>query len=121
MGDLISRSALIKELEKDKNAVYSHVFAYVDSQYDAARLFMDLEVMINNQPTVEAEPVVHGEWIIKDKGLETNINTWRTTRSFSYKCSLCGYRTGNQGKYFNYCPNCGAKMDGGVKNECCDV
>ena len=51
--------------------------------------------------TEDAEPVRHGYWIdVRDK--------------FNYcmgvKCSKCGRRVKNGGE--NYCPNCGAKMDG---------
>ena len=27
-----------------------------------------------------------------------------------YKCSLCGFETGTQAEYFDYCPDCGARM-----------
>ena len=56
--------------------------------------------------------VVHGEWIVTDEGIALDANTWKAKRKYSYDCSLCGYHTGNQGKYFKFCPNCGAKMDG---------
>ena len=51
-------------------------------------------------PTVDAVVVVHGRWKHQyEKGM-------------SYKvCSICGNRNGLDLK-FNYCPNCGAKMDG---------
>ena len=54
--------------------------------------------------------VVHGEWI---------------ERRWVYECSVCGF-TCDDIRYLegvreaNYCPNCGAKVDGkkeGVKNE----
>jgi DNA-directed RNA polymerase subunit RPC12/RpoP len=57
---------------------------------------------INNAPTVEARP--HGKWIKHEWG---------------YSCSVCGesndYAYDNNIHKFtdNYCPNCGAKMDGG--------
>lgn len=58
--------------------------------------------MINEQPTVEAKPVVHGEWLKVNGCL-----------SWFYRCSVCGdfneYKT-------NFCKHCGANMRGG-KNE----
>lgn len=53
---------------------------------------------------VEAEPIVHGEWI-------HDINNL-------YACSECLMRQTQRmrGRLMNYCPNCGAKMDGG-KND----
>jgi hypothetical protein len=57
-----------------------------------------------------AEEVAHGYWI--DRPLDNFLK-------FEVKCSECGW-TGieNYDSYvdpsdFNYCPNCGAKMDGG--------
>lgn len=50
---------------------------------------------ISKQPTIEAAPVVHGEWI-----KETVLS----------KCSVCGFRLGAD--TYRYCPNCGAKMYG---------
>ena len=58
-------------------------------------------------PSIEAKPVVHGEWL-------------PTRDSNKKECSNCGvihliaqYPHGQA----NYCPNCGAKMDGGDQNE----
>ena len=47
-------------------------------------------------PTIDADPVRHGKWEFID---EPTIK--------AYKCSECG---GYHWKY-NYCPDCGAKMD----------
>jgi rubrerythrin len=95
MSDLISRSRLIEEIKENQWGWFSREM---------------MLLMLENQPTVEAKEVVHGEWIKTDKGVFQNANTWRVERQFSYECSLCGYHTGNQGKYFNFCPNCGADM-----------
>ena len=60
---------------------------------------------IKKMPTVDAVEVVHGRWESTRFG-DIKIAT----------CSACGTK---QGLYingrlpnFNYCPNCGAKMDG---------
>ena len=64
--------------------------------YDKA-MIVDL---VDEQPTIEAEPIRHGRW----KGKP--IAGYSTV-----KCSECGYVfMENSGKW-NYCPNCGAKMD----------
>ncbi len=57
---------------------------------------------IDKAPTVDAVEVLHGRWIGKPLAGYCDV-----------RCSIC--RTvfsGNSGKW-NYCPNCGAKMDGG--------
>lgn len=63
-----------------------------------------IEAEVKAQPTVEAEPVRHGKWT-----RENNYSAW--------KCSECGCKVnranplkGNIWNY-NYCPNCGAKME----------
>ena len=55
---------------------------------------------LSEAPTVDAVEVVHGRWI--DVALRyTQVKE---------KCSVCGGIVYAHG--FNYCPNCGAKMDG---------
>ena len=73
-------------------------------------------------PTIKAEPVKHGKWSLLKK-----TATWKTI--FPYQCeiscSVCGYGTiacDEQSKNdwlvdMNFCPNCGAKMDGGNEND----
>lgn len=60
-------------------------------------------------PTADVVEVKHGEWleIIKDIG--------RGRTLISYQCNQCDVYTA---KELNYCPNCGAKMDGRRGSEC---
>ena len=53
---------------------------------------------ISNAPTIDAVPVRHGKWIDKSGGIE---GAWNY-------CSVCGERAI---ELYDYCPNCGAKMD----------
>lgn len=62
-----------------------------------------LREAIDDAPTVYAEPVRHGEWIPIE--MEMRFGTLK-----GVKCSLCGKEKVREGS--NYCPNCGAKMDG---------
>ena len=55
-------------------------------------------------PAIEAEPIKHGRW--KDK--EDPYGFFDTIPV----CSECGHTTKMREKY-RYCPNCGARMDGG--------
>lgn len=55
-------------------------------------------------PTIEAEPVRHGRW-----------EPYKEAPDWDQKqCSVCGDISCCQR---NYCPNCGAKMDGGDDDE----
>jgi len=63
-----------------------------------------------NLPTVDAEPVRHGEWIseiIKAQDWKGRARDYYQPHS----CSICHKPDPCQG-VSNYCPNCGAKMDG---------
>lgn len=57
-------------------------------------------------PTADVAEVKHGEWVLTKTEFGWNCCEYPT----EYKCSLCG-RTAKQEE--SYCPNCGAKMDGG--------
>ena len=55
-----------------------------------------------NEPTADVVEVKHGEWIRPTKLADMMHDIPH--------CSLCGEVPCDEGKY---CPNCGAKMDGG--------
>lgn len=105
MDDLISRKALLeKAWEADTQCGYVQVVDVGD---------------IEDAPAVDAAPVVHGRWIKKKNP------QWP---AYSHDCcSVCGWWNtknalsydGNRkpGHSLNYCPNCGAKMDGGNDND----
>lgn len=54
-----------------------------------------------NLPAADVAPVVHGRW--------DNMDGYKTRKV----CSECGWDVPEYGKFYSYCPNCGAKMDGG--------
>lgn len=56
---------------------------------------------IDKQPTIEAEPVRHGRWVHHNGGYSDH-----------FECTACGDDIVLTGKW-RFCPNCGAKMDGG--------
>lgn len=58
------------------------------------------EYDLDSLPSIEAEPVRHGYWDVIAVG--TNFNTDRL-------CSHCKKEI--KSNYWNYCPNCGAKID----------
>ena len=59
---------------------------------------------IKNLPTIEAVPVVHGEWI---------FDKYTAKLGKPYRCSNCNEEFGDT---YNFCPNCGASMKGGIQN-----
>lgn len=79
---------LIKGIEADKDK--SIQTSFVKS------VCMIICKAIDEQPTIDAEPVRHGKWI--EYPIADGMN----------QCSVCGVlRFGES----NYCPNCGARMD----------
>ena len=85
MKRLIYADALIERLQPYLKEYGSESFPF-DIVYEA---FL---YEIVHEPTIEAEPVRHGKWIIEDGHV---------------CCSECGEIS----KEYNYCPNCGARMD----------
>ena len=62
---------------------------------------------VEDAPAADVVEVRHGEWIHH----ETEDEDWGGTYH-KWTCSCCGYSTGDNPCEANYCPNCGAKMDG---------
>ena len=63
--------------------------------------------LIQNAPAEDVQEVRHGEWI---EGAEHFTNGF-----YEAECNKCGnyirWNEGNSGEW-NFCPHCGAKMDG---------
>lgn len=95
--DLISRQALREEILR--------IAITTDDLYGMG-VFEGLDracKRINSAPSIKAAPVVHGEWIELHEENGYEVGT----------CSHCYYER----IIDNYCPNCGAKMDGGDNHE----
>lgn len=60
-------------------------------------------------PAADVAPVVHGHWVEK----ELFIPWCDDDVDIIYECSCCRTESGGTSPY---CPNCGAKMDGGADN-----
>ena len=70
----------------------------------------DFKKAIKKMPkgiVADVAPVRHGRWVKQDKYA---FGTF-------YDCSICDNRILDTGRSWNYCPNCGAKMDGSSNEE----
>ena len=98
MARLIDADALVDAI-KDKIAVDKEIYPD-DEFFRFSRFGMRTVIgIVKNQDTVD--PVKHGHWIV-----------YPTLVSF-LRCSQCHNGVGwHNDKKPNYCPNCGARMDG---------
>ena len=107
MGDMMTFPASVEEfMEQYKMTDTEHVYSNGTEYVPIYRMKQWFEHCRNHQLlTIDAVPVVHGRWIASHDNF--------------CACSICKYPV-----YFveagwnqtNYCPNCGAKMDGGDDN-----
>ena len=84
MAEYIEREALFRSIADDV------------APFNVAMVFRH----IHNAPAADVAPVVHGRW----------VNTH--SDSEFVQCCLCKYPVYVAWNVTNYCPNCGAKMDG---------
>lgn len=89
----------------DANALKDKIIG--DSAIKCGTVFQHIILHIEHAPTIEAEPVRRGEWNQVDECDDTY-----------YSCTACGEEwitiDGTPAENnMNYCPHCGAKMDGG--------
>ena len=78
--------------------------------YDKARIIDE----INYQPTLDVEPVKHGHWEHGKEISRTYIGDACIGISYEgWHCSECDWAVmvDAQKINFNYCPNCGCRMD----------
>ena len=106
MPEYIEREALLQVLEElggwdDPPDLWAEGYAW--GTFSALR-------RVEDQPTADVQGIKHGEW--------KSFNSEDTLYG-SYYCSACGHGQ-DIGMVipltteFKYCPNCGAKMDGGT-------
>ena len=93
-------------------------------------IYMTARQKIKNIPAADVAPVVHGipvlcyrperyEWYeatgLNENGEPLYVKRVRIDeKSWAMYCLACGKRLCS--RFNNYCPNCGAKMDGGKSN-----
>lgn len=100
MSDLISRQAAIDAITDE--CIVNNMDSVRDTELHRCK--RATHRILANLPSVD--PVKHGEWVWQDSPVFGNPYG-------SYMCPLCQNTMPHK---TNYCPNCGAKMEG-VKNE----
>ena len=81
-------------------------------------MLLNFQQYVHLQPTVDAAPVVRGEWVVDECDTTDDVpsSSW-----IDFHCSECNTDYGlEEGQYgwcryekipYQYCPNCGAKME----------
>ena len=101
MAEYIEREALLKKAIEEKRFVFQ-MEDLLNNEVVFKTVYKDLAEFILSAPAADVAPVAHGRWVnVADKP------------HLFYECSLCKERWGYGAMlHMNYCPNCGARMDG---------
>lgn len=68
-----------------------------------------LEASLRRIPAADVAPVVHGHFVHDGPRFACGVDWWH--------CSNCGRLASGVETRFDYCPWCGARMDGGNEND----
>ena len=103
MAKYIDMEAALLEIERRERLMVGDKTISVDA----------LKRFLLNRPAADVAPVVHGRW--DDSGRYTFPGGSTAVRCTNCGCALTvsEYHLNN----WNYCPVCGAKMDGGDSDE----
>lgn len=110
MAEYTEKEALIANIKNlptcwaDAGGVYGRSMKYPEGMFDCEDVISSVE----NAPAADVAPVVHGRWVERQAP--------HAMGGVSAKCSACGKSVQYLGNPLNYCPNCGAKMDGGTND-----
>ena len=99
MAEYIERDEAIRKAQDACIKIVFRVLGRGITQFDAADIVEEMESV----PVADVVGAKHGEWKI----LEAEIGL--------YSCSLCEHKILRE--KCNFCPNCGAKMDGKDETE----
>ena len=90
MAEYIEREAVMKKFADHVKRSNNGDFASTPTWNQAVQI-------VEDSPAADVRPVVRGKWI--------------TVKHPLYECSICGAVYQDVGYGFNYCPNCGARME----------
>lgn len=101
MAEYIEREAVEKFIEDGLN------------NQDVAKRFghdaIEIMAEVHYMPAADVVPVVHGRFVHDGPRFAGGVDWWH--------CSSCGRLVSGVETRFDYCPHCGAKMDGGDNDE----
>ena len=98
MAEYINREAAINAVEKAEYTAIADDADSCKSDY--------LREIIESVPAADVAPAVHGEWI---ESANFDAGFWVCSKCRFVSEAIAAH------KLYGYCPNCGAKMDGGAE------
>lgn len=98
---------------KDKKFVFAMENPYTQEEIIEI-VYKDFLDFLNEQPTADVVEVVHGEWICLYDEVEGITNVTCSVCKSTREINGCYVTNDDESCYYedDYCPNCGAKMDG---------
>ena len=105
--EYIEREAALAAIKEEIDNYRPNPDPYSITPHEFVRRGLNIAYsIIKNQPTAHVQEVRHGKWIYDGSDIG-----WA-----NYKCSSCGecfvLESGTpQENEYNFCPNCGTKMD----------
>ena len=104
MAEYIEREAAIKALKDNVIEMECHI--YFGSNLGVPE--DEIEDIVNEIPVADVEPVKHGKWV----SMLVKRSDWKGNMQSYYQPNTCSECHVGLAEKTNYCPNCGAKMDG---------
>ena len=108
MTEYIEREAALREIERRETFMVGDKYISVDS----------MKTFIKNRPAADVAPVVHGHWLPSEDDFDDEDVLFDVEEWCDWQCSSCGEELCYDDPMPShllprFCPNCGAKMDGG--------
>ena len=100
MAEYIEKWSVVNRLIDIENE-FQHYKPFHGFEHAMYRKICEAEIAIGKTQAADVSPVRHGRWIEQEK----------YTFGTMYDCSICDNRILDNGHSWNYCPNCGTKMD----------
>ena len=109
MDKYMKKSDVIAYIRKEAKEAQSAFEELGGESGIIAEAFEDLANELEDFPATDVAPVRHGRW----EYIPQTLNTLSR-----FRCPFCGWWTldPSVGDVYNYCPHCGARMDG-AENE----
>ena len=117
MAEYIERNEIIGKAIDEKCFVFS-TQDVVRDEFVVKTCYKNLAEVVYSIPIADVAPVVHGRWIPSESDFDDDDTLFDVEEWCDWQCSACRedicYDDPMPMKFLpKYCPNCGAKMDGG--------